>query len=219
MDPLLRAHLNMLSNTGKSGQINESHYPAVPNPGAEKSGGGAATGKPVGKAKAAGGKKYPSLKEDAMNTYEALAELSEEELDHVLDNLTEDEQEELAHMVDFCEAVALAEAIADLDEDELADLAEELDDDELDAIEEAIDISDEADELDELDEERGGFRRNKDGSGYYTPTKKENDFAARSKRRDAWAKKKTGLHSKPIADWSDENHASWKAAYNHPDNK
>ena len=84
MDPLLRAHLQVLANTGKNGQVNlnEAAYPAVPTPGAEKTGGGAATGKPVGKATGKGnGKTYPSVTQKAMESYEILSNLDEEQLD------------------------------------------------------------------------------------------------------------------------------------------
>ncbi len=158
MDPLLRAHLQVLANTGKSGQINlnEAAYPAVPTPGAEKSGGGAAKGKPLGKATGKGnGKTYPSVAQKAMESYEILANLDEEQLDYVLDNLSEEEQEELDNMVDFCEAIMVSDYVATLSEEELAELAETLDEEELQGIEEAVEIAELAETIDEEMSEEG----------------------------------------------------------------
>jgi len=158
MDPLLRAHLQVLANTGKSGQVNlnEAAYPAVPTPGAEKSGGGAATGKPMGKAKGKGdGKTYPSVTQKAMESYELLSNLDEEQLDYVLGNLSEEEQEELENMIDFCEAVMVADFVSNLTEEEMAELAENLDEEEIEGIEEAVEIAEIAETLDEEMAEEG----------------------------------------------------------------
>lgn len=165
MDPLLRAHLQVLANTGKSGQINlnEAAYPAVPTPGAEKTGGGAAKGKPLGKAMGKGdGKIYPSVAQKAMESYEILSNLDEEQLDYVLGNLSEEEQEELENMVDFCEAIMVSDYVSTLSEEELAELAETLDEEELEGIEEAVEIAELAEVLDEEMDEEGDEEEEED---------------------------------------------------------
>jgi hypothetical protein len=165
MDPLLRAHLQVLANTGKNGQVNltEAAYPAVSTPGAEKSGGGAAKGKPVGKATGKGnGKTYPSVAQKAMESYEILSNLDEEQLDYVLDNLSEEEQEELDNMINFCEAIMVADYVSTLSEEEIAELAEDLDEEEIEGIEEAVEIAEIAETIDEEMAEEGDEEEEED---------------------------------------------------------